>query len=178
MQSEIVSNTAIRFLGVLTIAGVLAGCLPATTPEPISLPATATIGLLPTETPTLPPTGTTPPATATLMPTPISEAAAPGARFSYQPVPVALPASHISYELPLDLSQVTNLDRFEFSEGQRAKLAANGFVVAPANYREFFHLYEGIRYQELPVFVTTDSVFHIYHLLFDKVLRTDEADFF
>jgi len=178
MQSEIVSNTAIRFLGVLTIAGVLAGCLPATTPELITPPATATIGLLPTETPTLPPIGPTPPATATPMPTLTSEAAAPAAGFSYRPVPVALPASHIGYELPLDLNRVANLGRFEFSEGQRAKLAANGFVVAPANYGEFFHLYEEARYQELPVFVTTDSVFHIYHLLFDKVLRTDEVDFF
>jgi len=179
MQIEIVSNTTVRFLVILTIAGVLASCLPAAPPEPTSPPATATIGLLPTENPTLPPTRTTPPATATPMPTLTSEAAAPVARFaSYQPMPVALPASHIGYELPLDLNRVDNLDRFEFSEGQRAKLAANGFVVAPVNYREFFHLYEEVRYQELPVFVTTDSVFHIYHLLFDKVLRTGEADFF
>ncbi len=32
-------------------------------------------------------------------------------------------------------------------------------------------LYEEARYRNVPIFVTSDSLLHTYHLLFDKVLR-------
>ena len=39
-------------------------------------------------------------------------------------------------------------------------------------YKQFFQLYEDGRYQQKPIFVTTDSVLHVYHLIFDKLLRS------
>jgi hypothetical protein len=93
---------------------------------------------------------------------------------SYQPVPVSLPATHAGYALPVDLNTVTINESFSFSDAQRQLLSANGFVVAPSEYKEFFHLYEEARYAEVPVFITTDSVYHTYHLFFDQVLRTLE----
>ena len=97
---------------------------------------------------------------------------------SYQPVLVSLPATHAGYPLPVDLSSVITDESFVFSEAQRQLLSANGFVVAPSEYKEFFHLYEEARYAEVPVFITTDSVYHTYHLFFDKVLRTLEEERF
>jgi hypothetical protein len=97
---------------------------------------------------------------------------------SYEPVPVSLPAAYSGYALPLDLKTVTMDESFAFSDAQRQLLSANGFVVAPSEYKEFYQLYEEARYAEVPVFITTDSVYHIYHLFFDKVLRTLEDERF
>ncbi len=85
------------------------------------------------------------------------------------------------YTLPLDLSQVQVSDSIKITDAQRALLARNGFVVAPpvpGAYREFYQVYEQNRYMEVPVFVTTDSIYHIYHLIFDKMLRDLETDYF
>ncbi|MGC9522656.1 MAG: DUF3160 domain-containing protein [Anaerolineae bacterium] len=67
---------------------------------------------------------------------------------------------------------------FVLSEAQLERLATDGFVVSPGTEREFFTLYEKARYRNVPIFVTSDSLLHIYHLLFDKVLRTAEVEFF
>jgi hypothetical protein len=67
---------------------------------------------------------------------------------------------------------------FALSDEQRARLAEDGFVVSPGMEKEFFTLYEKARYNNEPIFVTSDSLLHVYHLLFDKVLRTAESDYF
>ena len=85
------------------------------------------------------------------------------------------------YTLPLDLSKVEGHDLGSLTDAQRALLAKNGFVVASpvtGQYREFYQIYEQYRYSEVPVFITTDSVYHIYHLLFDKMLRDLETAHF
>ena len=59
----------------------------------------------------------------------------------------------------------------------RELLVKNGFVVVPNQYeKEFFSLYERNRYEPLPLFVTTDSVLHNYHLFFDHLLRVVETE--
>jgi hypothetical protein len=85
------------------------------------------------------------------------------------------------YSLPLDLGQVQGLDLVELNAAQSALLAENGFVVTTpvaGEFREFYQIYESGRYNEMPMFVTTDSVFHVYHLIFDKMLRDLETDYF
>jgi len=67
---------------------------------------------------------------------------------------------------------------FPLSEEQRRRLAADGFVVSPGAEKEFFTLYEKARYANVPIFVTSDSLLHAYHLLFDKTLRTAERSYF
>jgi hypothetical protein len=101
----------------------------------------------------------------------------------YSEIAAILPQAFNSggYSLPLDLSQVQNLPEVELSDAQRTLLAQNGFVVAapvPGQFREFYQVYESGRYGEMPVFITTDSVYHIYHLLFDKMLRDLETEHF
>ncbi len=58
--------------------------------------------------------------------------------------------------------------------GAEQTLAANGFVVVPSTYHQFFHVYEGAEYLGHPVFVTTDAAYHVWHLAFDKILRETE----
>ncbi|MCJ7511618.1 MAG: DUF3160 domain-containing protein, partial [Anaerolineales bacterium] len=67
---------------------------------------------------------------------------------------------------------------FLLSDGLRQQLGENGFVVAPGTEKEFFTVYEKARYDNQPAFVTSDSLLHVYHLLFDKVLRTAEVEHF
>ena len=86
-----------------------------------------------------------------------------------------------SYSLPLDLNKVQGLDLVKLTNAQRALLAQNGFAVTtpvPGQYREFYQIYEQNRYDEIPVFITTDSIYHVYHLIFDKMLRDLETGYF
>lgn len=102
---------------------------------------------------------------------------------SYHEISASLPPTFNGggYSLPIDLNQVQNLAGFELTDAQRALLTQNGFAVsAPVagEYREFYQIYERWRYSDNPLFITTDSVFHIYHLLFDKMLRDLETAHF
>ncbi len=56
----------------------------------------------------------------------------------------------------------------------RTALAANGFAVAPAWPVLFYQAYELVDYDPYPVFVTTDTAYHVWHLAFSKVLREVE----
>jgi hypothetical protein len=85
------------------------------------------------------------------------------------------------YSLPVDLSKVLGLDLVKLTDAQRTLLAQNGFAVQkpkPGEYREFYQIYESNRYTEVPVFITTDSIYHVYHLIFDKMLRDLETGYF
>ena len=102
-------------------------------------------------------------------------------RLSSVSVPQSFPGG---YSLPISLSQIENLDEITLSTTQKQLLSQNGFVVAvPENspnklLSEFYQGYEKVRYDEIPLFITTDSVFHVYHLVFDKMLRDLERDYF
>jgi len=50
-------------------------------------------------------------------------------------------------------------------------LVKNAFVVQPSYNNEFFPLYESNRYSYTPSFITTDSILHNYHLMFDFLLK-------
>jgi hypothetical protein len=102
---------------------------------------------------------------------------------AYSEIAASLPNTFSGggYTLPLDLNQVQGLDTVTLSDAQQSLLAKNGFVVTtpvPGQYREFYQIYESSRYSDMPVFITTDSVYHVYHLLFDKMLRDLETDTF
>ena len=104
---------------------------------------------------------------------------------SFQQAEVSLPQNFPGgYSLPIALDAVENLDEIELSQAQLELLSQNGFVVqAPDNspsrmLSEFYQGYERMRYGDTPAFITTDSVFHVYHLVFDKMLRDLEREMF
>jgi hypothetical protein len=156
------SNPARGFLALALALLLLAGCapeqipLPSPQPTPVSTPEPiAGIGFL------------------------TSPVLVEDATFaSYESVAATLPLEFSGYALPLELAEVSNLDTYQFSGPQLDYLEENGFVVVPAEHREFYALYQSAQGQQKPVFVTTDSVLHVYHLLFDKVLRTAEEEYF
>lgn len=82
-----------------------------------------------------------------------------------------------SYTVASDLSNVENLGQFYFGEGLTAKLAQNGFVVCGGGGSEFFQIYETNRYNQIPNFVTVDSMMHTYHLYFAYLLKNIERSY-
>ncbi len=135
----------------------------ATTTPPV---ATPTI-VIPTQEPTLTPEPVVVP--------PVTVSEKPAFAVFRETAVDSLPAIYHDPIAP-DLSNV--IVPFVLSEGQRARLAQDGLVVSPGVEKEFFTVYEQTRYANLPPFVTSDSLLHVYHLLFDKVLRTAEKESF
>ena len=161
-------KSRINVLALLTLVAAILACnLPTTPTSPATVPPTPTPSSATEVAPTSGPTPTPPP-----------EARGPGFA-AYSEIAVTLPAAYEGYTLPVDLADLGNYDQFTFSEPQNGLLAQNGFVVAPSEqWLEFFQVYENARYSQTPVFVTTDSVYHVYHLLFDKMLRDLERERF
>ena len=63
----------------------------------------------------------------------------------------------------------------QLSDEAASRIEQNGFVVIDSqNYREYYSRYERNRYDYVPSFITTDSVVHTFHLMYDYVLKDVE----
>jgi len=91
------------------------------------------------------------------------------------------------YELPLKTSEIDNYIDFssKISLASRALslLEKNGFVIIknPFNGKEemITNPYKTLEYREIPIFITTESLLHLYHIQFDETLRQiEEKEFF
>jgi hypothetical protein len=136
------------------------------------LVAALTLGCIstPLRTPTPGPTTTPAP------PQPIDTFRA-GGFADYVPVPVDLLLNAPIY-VP-DLGTVANPDVVVWlSDAQRAALEENGFVVMPAGREQIYQIYQDADEANIPAFVTTDSVLHAYHILYDYSLRLAEMEHF
>ena len=78
---------------------------------------------------------------------------------------------------PTSIDQVMLTDQVDglLSPEARAKLAEQGFVIVPEEFRLFHHAYDEQYYEGTPVFVTTDAAYHAWHQVFDKTLRDLET---
>lgn len=88
-------------------------------------------------------------------------------------------ASVPSYSVDENFKNVYNIDfvQNKIPDGKaRELLLKNNFVVLRSYNNEFFSTYEKNRYALDPNFVTSDSLLHTYHLLFDHVLAKTEEE--
>ncbi|MDJ0924425.1 MAG: DUF3160 domain-containing protein [Acidimicrobiia bacterium] len=131
------------------------------------------------------PTTTTRPATATTRPTtpttlpPIDVPS--GTRTSFgQLASIPLTSGAPAYAGPATASSLAGvrvaewIDDYLDANDAKSQLLANGFVVVPGTTRHFHHIYESAAYEAYPVFLTTDTAYHVWHLAFDKILRETE----
>lgn len=65
----------------------------------------------------------------------------------------------------------------ELSSAQKQAIASDLFIITEGENKEFFSVYEQNRYTYTPSFITTDSVLHTYHLIFDSTLKQLETDY-
>ncbi len=92
-----------------------------------------------------------------------------------------------SYELPLNKDNITNYGNFSgritLNESALKMLENNGFVVIENPYNpgeeDITSMYATLKQEDIPIFITTDSLLHIYHIQFDETLRQiEEREFY
>ncbi|HII81646.1 MAG TPA: DUF3160 domain-containing protein [Methanosarcina sp.] len=92
-----------------------------------------------------------------------------------------------SYELPLQRDKISNYGNFSgkitLNESDLKLLESNGFVVIENPYNsaeeDITSMYVTLKEEEIPVFITTDSLLHLYHIQFDETLRQiEEKEFY
>ena len=174
-----------KFFAVLLAMAMLLGACQTAPTGPVVEPVKTSQPSIPTQEPsgskplpTKSPAAETPvQPTSPTPPTPSESNQEMGLFFAeYNEPPVQSQASLSQESIASDLSNVYN--PFVLSSEQVQRLAQDGFVVSPGMEKEFFTVYEKARYDNVPVFVTSDSLLHSYHLLFDKVLRSAEVQYF
>ena len=88
------------------------------------------------------------------------------------------------YDLPLDLTSITNMNdiysRFYLNEKQKNLLSGNGFVVIDHGFEnDIIQPYKEMKLADIPIFVTSDTLLHLYHIQFDEILKgIEEREFF
>ncbi|RZN37033.1 MAG: DUF3160 domain-containing protein [Methanophagales archaeon ANME-1-THS] len=104
----------------------------------------------------------------------------------------SLPALNITletsqYNLPLETDKIHNFNDFSttitLSKDARRLLEKNGFVIIrnPFNphEEEITEPYKALKEHEIPIFITSDSLLHLYHIQFDETLRQiEEREFY
>ncbi|WP_011307169.1 DUF3160 domain-containing protein [Methanosarcina barkeri] len=92
-----------------------------------------------------------------------------------------------SYKLPLKKEEISNYGNFSgkisLNESDLKLLENNGFVVIKDPYNpgeeDITSMYSSLQEEEIPVFITTDSLLHLYHIQFDETLRLiEEREFY
>ena len=112
----------------------------------------------------------------------------------YQPVTVDVKPAIPAYALPLKPDKVANwadaVKKLGLADEALDKLRANGFVVVPLpalrdkNSKpvpkdDITKPYEGLKIAGVPIFVTTDTLLHLYHVQFDETLKDiEEREFY
>ncbi|MDY6822078.1 MAG: DUF3160 domain-containing protein [Deferribacterota bacterium] len=101
--------------------------------------------------------------------------------------PINIQAKVPPYKLPLDIKSIANFDDFirkiPLKEGAVNLLAKNGFVVIENPFfkseEDITAPYKIIKDNNIPLFITTDSLLHLYHIQFDETLRQiEEKEFY
>lgn len=83
------------------------------------------------------------------------------------------------YSLPLDLNKVENFqemsDFFDLNEEQKSLLAKNGFVVIDyGRMNDMVEPYKTLKNEGIPIFITSDTLLHLYHIQFNELLKSIE----
>lgn len=82
------------------------------------------------------------------------------------------------YSIKEDLSNIENIQQISgFTDEQKKMLSKNGFVVLPSRRTKIHYIYEENEYSDIPNFVTTDTVLHLYHQFYEKSLLNVETEY-
>ena len=98
----------------------------------------------------------------------------------YRSYPVTFNPNVSAFSVAADFSNVENYQNLSylFTETDEDLLLANHFTVKYSRYKQLYDIYNECTWDGTPVFVTTDAVLHIYHVLFDQMLADIEVQEF
>lgn len=105
----------------------------------------------------------------------------------YTANPISIKVNAPQYTLPLNEKLITNYDevksKLRLNENELFSLGKNGFVIIKNSFNQkeenIVTPYEAIKSYGMPVFITTDSLLHVYHIQFDETLRQiEEMEFY
>ncbi|OHB54428.1 MAG: hypothetical protein A2173_06775 [Planctomycetes bacterium RBG_13_44_8b] len=102
----------------------------------------------------------------------------------YQPYESSIEPNSPGYTLPIDLKTIVNYteadSRFNLTN-VASLLEQNGFAIMEYDFRvpdancdDIVKPYELIRKMNIPIFVTADTLLHLYHIQFDETLKDIE----
>ncbi|MDI6601043.1 MAG: DUF3160 domain-containing protein [Thermoanaerobacteraceae bacterium] len=90
--------------------------------------------------------------------------------------PVAVNPVNQDYAIE-KLDDIVNLPQFgDFTENQKRRLLNDYFFIAPSDKEQLFYTYELNSYNNIPSFITSDSILHSFHMFYDYTLRTLESE--
>jgi hypothetical protein len=101
----------------------------------------------------------------------------------YKPVKVTATPQIPGYPLPLDLKKIANFKDASAKlqlTADEPSLKANGFAVLPGRGNEdIVEPYKDLKEREIPIFITADTLLHLYHVQFDETLKDiEEREFY
>ncbi|NQE44728.1 hypothetical protein C5S31_01730, partial [ANME-1 cluster archaeon GoMg2] len=103
----------------------------------------------------------------------------------YDPVNITADPCVPSYDLPItNLTKITNyqdiMSVFGPSALNNTPFRTNGFVIRDyGDVRDIVAPYEDMKAQDIPIFVTADTLLHLYHIQFNEILKgIEEREFF
>jgi len=107
----------------------------------------------------------------------------------YEPWEPEVEPNTISYELPLDSNRITNYGSVDGElnlDPVKDLICQNGFVVIEGDFRwhdptreDMVTPYRHLREDDIPIFVTADTLLHLYHVQFDESLKeVEEQEFY
>ena len=90
----------------------------------------------------------------------------------YHPVPVVFNPQVPVFSLSADFSNVSNNHYLAhgFTSTDSTLLLKNHFTVRHSKYQQFYDVYNESTWDGFPLFITTDAILHIYHVLFDRMM--------
>jgi hypothetical protein len=96
---------------------------------------------------------------------------------TYHPYQVNFTPNVPLFTIEPDFSNVENFG-YNYSEMDSILLLQNHFTVKKGIYKQLYEIYNACTWGGTPIFVTTDAVLHIYHVLFDYFLSEIEVEKF
>lgn len=93
----------------------------------------------------------------------------------YEPYPVTITPQATPYTIQQGLTNVALPQGVILSNDAKEKLSGQGFVVRTGTYAQIYDLLYEAQKKNTPLFITSDAVLHVFHILFDYTLRMLEV---
>jgi hypothetical protein len=102
----------------------------------------------------------------------------------YSSVELTINSQVPQYNLPLNLGIITNLNTvngvLNLTDEQKTLLETNGFFVKGfGSENNIVAPYTYLKMNNVPIFITSDTLLHLYHIQFDQILKgIEQREFF